>query len=260
MQGFDIFNCYNLREIAAQQRYLERVGLERVRRLFSSGLGLSRYLRHHEDSDVIFISAFLTGTNKDDEGYGYGGYSDGEVDSLGLSHSDGDRVSHSENRRRNSGLSKDLRNLGYSFFKVHGVYDGSREETFGVLNFVEDYDSFLRDLVMLGRKYSQHSILVVPRGSRNILPFLYFLRDGRLKYAESNDIHVLDHFASEYSQLNGKKYSLQFNFSSAGVDLDGLSPIRSGMERLGVAGARQCFRGYRYRVDNAIRCWPLVNH
>jgi hypothetical protein len=259
MKGYDIFNRYNSGIIAAQQRYLERVGLKRVERLFSAGVSLSRYLRHHEDSDVIFISAFLTGADEGDAGYGYGGYSDGEVDFLGNAHGEGDRVSHSENRRRNSGLSSDLRGLGYSFFKVKGNY-GVKEDTFGVLNFVEDFSRFLKNLVSLGKKYKQNSILVVPCSGSGSLPFLYFMRNESVEYARSSDLQVLGEMGSKYfSMINGKRYSYSFGDEEVVVS-SGLHPIRSGYSALCVIGERERLQGFRYNEGNAAREWPSRNN
>jgi hypothetical protein len=217
--------------------------LRGVRAVLSSGAGMGRILKHLEDqgTDVAFISAFLTG--EDPEAGGYGGYADGESDSRGGVHEAGERVSTRENRLRNKSLSAALAKAGYGFIRVDGDY-GAPEESFCVINVVEDFDQFESVMHRLGNEFGQDSVLMCPRDG---LPYFYKFDGTKDASIASRSPRLLETAVEKYfTQVKGKKFAFPmssgFRFSEV-PDVpwarSSLSPVRQGYACVGVEAYRK---------------------
>jgi hypothetical protein len=202
-----------------------------LRAVLSSGAGMGRILQHLENTDIAFVSAFLTGKNPGARGYGV--YEEGETDSMGKAHKAGEMVSRNENKRKNKSLASAIEMAGYGFLKVKGKYEGVEEETFCVINAVEDSEQFAEVMHRLGNSFEQDSVLVCPKGKTP-----YFFRfDGSKKYADSSGVSpVADAVEDYFTQIKGKKFKFQFsNFSFLELGesdvwtRSSLSPIRGSM-------------------------------
>ena len=216
--------------------------------LIQSAAGIDMLLERHNNADLAFITAFLTGTNDEAEidrspGPGKKYFRDGEVDSLGLIHKEGDEVSEDENHRRNKSLEDLLHGIGYNFVRVLGHYD-TEEHSYCVLNYVEDTARFIDDMKGAAAIWNQDSVLIVPRkgygekGKRG-LPFLYYPSEGKALYAMGTSP---EEAIGKYYTLIGKDHiSYPFDFSQDKV-VAGLHPIRRGHEGVWVASNRQRLR------------------
>ena len=238
MNGFDFFKDHHTdKELVHSLRGKELHVLSRLRAIVSSGANLSRILQHHDEVDLAFISAFRTG--EDPESGGYGFYEEGEKDSLGIAHKKGEKVSHKENRRNNKTLADGIRSAGYGFIQIKGMYDAP-EESFCVVNTVEDTDRFALRMSSLAKDFGQDSVLIAPKGD---VPYYFYAKDGRKEYFSDASIEVLkDAVTNFFSQIKSHKF--RFNMSYAVVvdgpgKADSLSPIRSGMETLIPLGVRK---------------------
>jgi len=203
----------------------DRLFLAGLRETIQSGAGLSRILQHREKSDLIFISAFRTGKDPNEGGYKF--YADGEVDSLGISHTSKDSVSRKENKRRNKTLAKAIHKLGYGFIQVEGQYGSEPEESYCVVNHKEDTQDFIFNLSQLARAFDQDSILVAPKGST---PFFYKYTGE--KTFLTDDFEILSDAVENYTRIKG--HDFRFNIVSEGVCgwRDSLHPPRNRMEVL----------------------------
>lgn len=230
MKGF-LFYGSNLRSLTSEERDFrskvmsqEAIFLNEIREsITSSGAGLSRILQHREKADLIFITAYRTGNNPSDGGYGF--YKEGEKDSLGNVHKEGDSVSKKENKRQNKQLAMDLEGLGFGFVQVGGHYSGVVEESYCVINYEEDTDFFVSCLSELANKYDQDSILVVPKGAD-----AYLLKHNGSKIPIGFDIHVVGKAIEDYTTL--KSHNFVFSVVRDLFCSDSLHPIRSGRNGL----------------------------
>jgi len=231
MEGFTFFNLNNEDPDPRKADFVrqEAVFFTSVKESIQSGAGLSRILQHRKEADLVFISAFRTGDNPSEGGYGF--YKDGEVDSLGNAHKDGEAVSRNENQRRSKSLAQEIKRLGYGFVKVEGHYDGKVEESYCVINYKENTQDFIQNLSQLANKFGQDSILVAPKG---VSAFFYSF-DGS-KDVLKNDLSVLEDAVKNYTSVKGH----HFAFSVLDVGgRDSLSPIRGGMKVLIPTGSRK---------------------
>ena len=87
------------------------------------------------------------------------------------------REVHKINRERNNDLLKNIRAKGYSCFKVDGSYENQERKNAGLPNYTDKEESFavvnthhnknfVNDIVELGKKYNQESVLIVKAGGK----------------------------------------------------------------------------------------------
>ena len=227
MEGFTFCTHYpseDIKLIRDDFKLEERQFLDGIREEIVSGAGLSRLLEHRSKADLIFITAFRTGD--DPNAGGYAQYSDGDVDSLGNVHREGESVSKKENRRQNRNLADAIHRLGYGFVRVEGNYGGKGEESYCVINNKEDTHNFIRDMSELANLFGQDSILVAPKGHP-----AYLLDFNGGKTVIGDNIKVIGDVLEGYTKIKGQK----FTFSTIGgmfLGRDSLHPIRSGKELL----------------------------
>jgi hypothetical protein len=225
------------------ERSMKEVGVfQGLRVVLSSGAGVGRILQHLEsgDTDVAFISAFLTGDDPDAGGYGV--YAEGESDSRGNVHKAGERVSRNENKLRNKSLGVALSKAGYGFIRVEGNY-GAPEDSYCVINVVEDFKQFESVMHRLGNEFGQDSVLICPRDGS---PYFYKF-DGTKEFTVASGKPKLLGAVEEYfTGLKGKKFAFTmnsgFSFSEA-TDIpwarSSLSPVRHGYACVGVDAYRK---------------------
>lgn len=126
---------------------------------------LSRLYKHNQSSDIGFITAYKSPRWVKD--------SYQIEDGVNAS-----RDIRSINQDRNDSLEKNLKALGYNYFKVVGSYENQerkkageknytdKEQSFAVINTYHNAD-FVDNLLELAKKYNQESILIVPVGGKN---------------------------------------------------------------------------------------------
>lgn len=122
---------------------------------------LSRLWRHNDMHDCGAITAFRKYHN-----CGYN--SDGSVATGGSDQSEPQQLSRKDNQKRNLALAADLKSLGYGLTKIIGEYPEGGASVKEISYFVVDINdtgNLESDLIKLGEKYSQDSILFAPQGS-----------------------------------------------------------------------------------------------
>ena len=131
-RGFHIYNSFNKK--GEVYRYLlnkQREILRYQKRVFSSDVGIDRYILDHKYQDICFLSAPFIEPEKEDTGSGY--------------------VMH--------GANYELEYLEFSFTKL--IYidadpdNTARGETFAIFNTVEDYTMFFKIVKFLGHRYKK---------------------------------------------------------------------------------------------------------
>jgi hypothetical protein len=264
MRGFDFFCKSEIssrygdseRDIIAQTLKLdEAVFLDDIRdTLIASSASLDMLIERHGNADMAFITAFLTGTNKNrSPGWGAKYYREGEIDVGGNRHHEGDEISPEENTNRNRSLEDLLHGIGYAFVPVMGHY-GDDEHSYCVLNYVEDTRRFIDDMMGAAALWNQDSVLIVPRRGfgdfkKDSRPFLYYPKDNRVRYAKSERPVVA---ITEYYTVIGRdhiEYPFDFNIPAEEIAFGGLrrvvlAPIRSGYEGAWVASNRSVLREF----------------
>lgn len=124
--------------------------------LKEAGAGLSRIYKHMSDHDTGMITAFryLKDATKED--------------------TPDNRYTKKENLQRNKSLLLKLQSLGYGVISVSGVYIENykqpnaievAENTFFVID-LKDKGNLKKDLLKLGEKFDQDSILFIPKGGK----------------------------------------------------------------------------------------------
>lgn len=213
--------------------------------LVSSGANLDRILQHLEKADVVFISAFRTGTDPNRGGYKF--YDEGEEDLQKHIHKKGEEVSHDENLRKNINLGHEIYRLGYGFIRVTGDYDAV-VESYCVINYVEDTEEFISNIFLFGNKYKQDSILVVPKGEVPYLFYTFGEKEGEREYLQKG-IQILTEAIEKFTKIkeHAIKFSLEGNFGKGST----LLPFRHGMEIIIPLGLRRVFAKARlqYRLS-----------
>ena len=245
MQGFEFFNEYNTNSALRSQLVSEELFiLSTLRQIVSTGASLMHIVEHRDKYDLAFISAFRTVENPDERGYKY--IREGVKNNKGNTRQEGKEISKKENKRREIGLARAIRDLGYGFIQIEGN-NGASKDTYVVVNTVEDTEVFATRMLALGRDFQQDSVLIAPKQD---IPYFYYF-DGRKEFAKDASIEELENSVSEYfSQIKGKKFSLAFGKVQVCVvsgfpgNRDSLSPIRQGYEALIPLGARK-------DIDNA---------
>lgn len=113
--------------------------------------GLSRILEHTNTNSIALLTAFRGDLTK------------------------------SENKQRNKELSDDLYCIGYGYIKVEGNYlysgrtEPETEDSYFVINkSYSTHDEFSQDIMALGRRYEQESILLKAPGEEEHA-YLYYL-------------------------------------------------------------------------------------
>lgn len=145
---------------------------------------LSRLLSHRNNYDSGCISAFRSEFYKK--------LPDGRY-----------KTKTQENRKRNAALRQELRELGYSITKVNGFWQENEvdfptiEESIFVVD-INHNGTLKDDLVRLGKKYSQETILYKPAGKQ---PFLIKTKGKRFSLS-SNNAHK-----TEFGKRSGQGWS-----------------------------------------------------
>ena len=97
-------------------------------------------------------------------------------------------VANPENRYQQFGFRRSMRSMYYPNIDISGYY-GAPENTYCVINIVEDTRRFIIDMKGLVKLCSQENALIIPRkGWENDCPFLYYSGKNLDKYFKSNDI------------------------------------------------------------------------
>ena len=230
-RGFHIYNSFN--EKGEVYRYLLKKQGEILRyqeKVFSSGVGIDRYILNHKYQDICFISAPLIEPEMEDTGYGY----------------------------VMRGAKSELHYLEFSFTKIINMDadpdDTAKGETFAIFNTVEDYTMFFNIMKFLGQRYKQGNILMIPRKG-TISPFMYYFKDGSTKKVKRDRPQNLDRMISDYfSKLHSKNYRNRFSWPSVKFDASNISPHKySGMAIMVPVGMRQTAQGYEFSRDNAVK-------
>ncbi len=134
---------------------------------YLSGSSLSRVWRHNENHDCGALTAFRKTT--------------------GCGDSDDDVVyTKEDNMKRNKQLKAELANLGYGVTALKGKYpEGGvvgKEISFWVVD-LKDTGKLEKDLMRLGSKFEQDSVLYVPKGSIQGKDKGYLIGTGKCKNA-----------------------------------------------------------------------------
>lgn len=264
MDGVDFFLPYQNSRVFSSRLSIHQMLLGEENRfltsvyqiLSNSASTLEELLSIHEEADMAYVTAFLTGTSGSDEvkrtsGWGKKYYNEGEKDTRGRIHKGGETVGKKENLYRNKKLSQVLRGIGYSYIDVSGHY-GAPENTFCVLNYAEDTRRFINDMEGLAQLYNQESVLIVPKKGSLVgkgVPFLYYSETNKVQYAQSDNVTtvVKDFFTTigkdKFAYDIDTTVPMEDAFAGfvAGVK-DSLFPIRSGYGAGGVSSSRLRFR------------------
>ena len=268
MQGFDFFchsevcKKYGEKErnhISQELKKEETIFFQSLRQsLIQSAAGLDMLIERHDNADLVFITAFLTGTNEDPEdrapGWGKKYFKEGEVDSFGNIRKEGEEVSEEENNQRNKSLEDLIYGIGYNFVRVLGHYD-TEEHSYCVINYAEDTNRFINDMEGAAALWWQDSVLICPRKDhgpkgKEGRPFLYYPKNNQIKYATSS--RPSEAITDYYTVIGRDHISYPFDFST-GTDgpayankffdtSRGLYPIRRGYEGAWVASNRMKLR------------------
>ena len=70
-----------------------------------------------------------------------------------------------ENKERNLALASDLKNLGYTITKLIGTYPEGNKSVKEVSYFVQGDEKLEENIIRLGKKYNQDSVLYIPKGA-----------------------------------------------------------------------------------------------
>lgn len=93
------------------------------------------------------------------------------------------------NQERNDSLEKNLKAIGYNYFKAVGSYENQerksggkknftdKEQSFGVVDRYHD-EEFINNMLKLARDYDQESVLIIPAGGKGAK--LYYA-DGKVE-------------------------------------------------------------------------------
>jgi hypothetical protein len=230
-------------------------------KILSSGVTFNGLMQKFKETDVAFITAYLTG--EDPKLGGFGGYGEGEVDEAGDVRRSGEVRTKRLNNIRNKGLGQVLRDMGYGWVTGKGHY-GKPEKTFIVFNVVERQDRFLDDMKGLADIFSQDSVLLCPKGGQWCL---YYPRKRKSKPAMENEVHeFLDEVAPAfYTQYASHKFEVPFDFSSDSDLIDSSAVDLQWAERpwpapVQVPLARRYVRGVysSLTLDDIERLWRGV--
>jgi len=236
MKGFEIFNQYNTDKILRKQLLAdERAVLRELCQIISAGANLDRILDYKKDFDLALISIFRTGENPNTDGIKY--YQEVEKNFNRNIKQNSKKIGLRKKKRRTVSLAQDIRNAGFSLIQIKGNYEVA-EDSFVVVNPIEDTDVFAARLLALARNYQQEVVLIVPK--QNIPYLLYF--DGRKEYTKDASITELKNSIIKYfSQSSGREFAFEsLQAEPAIVDgRAGLSPIRHGMECMIPLGCRK---------------------
>ena len=230
-RGFHIFNGYN--DQGEVYRYLiNKQGeiLTFQKRVFSSGVGIDRYILSHEYPDICFFSAPRIEPE--------------------IEYTSSGNIMH--------GAKSELEYMEFSFTKIIHINadpdDTAKGDSFTIFNIVEDYTMFFNIMKFMGQRYKQNSILMIPRKG-TISPFIYYFKNGSTKKVKSDRPQNLNRMISDYfSGLDSKKYINRFAWSSVQFDLANIIPDKSnGMAIIVPANMRQTAQGYKFSPDNAVK-------
>ena len=147
-------------------------------RYFLKESSLSRVYEHVVSHDTAALSAFrdnpFDGSKCTDKAVGEETKDVQEPLPLGSKFSVSPEDSYTTNLRRNKELKATLLQMGYGVTKVHGSYIEAfkttaarevKEDSFMVVNLKDD-PNFQDNIKMLGERFCQDSVLIVPKGGK----------------------------------------------------------------------------------------------
>jgi len=181
-----------------------------IRETIKSGIGLSRFLQHRNEADLVFITVFHSDS-----------YHKRRLDYIDDVNKHGTPRSKKNSTRQNKLLAQDIEGLGFGFIKVEGYFWGIVEESYCVINYAEDTSFFVKCLSELVKKYDQEYIFVVPKGED-----AYFYNYNGATQKLGTGLHIIGDSIKNYTTFKGHNFAF-----SVVKDLfcrDSLSPIRSG--------------------------------
>jgi len=219
---FERFHCF-YRPGVSKQDYLEAqresdLLFSEVRAILSRGATVDRVIKNHDRFDLGFISA----------------HRQGETDSLGNVHHEGEKISHKENQRNLETLGQELQSYGIGFVQQKGMYD-KLEDSYVCMNTLDSLKTFEQILGKCASDYGQDSIVVYPRVGSGELPYYYTYATKSRTYMNSDSIKEVDAEVDNYfSQIKGRKYQVGSSLFYP-VDVRGrnsLSVVSSGMRTM----------------------------
>jgi len=186
---FERFHCF-YRPGVSEQDYLEAqresaLLFSKVHAILSRGATVDRIIKNHDRFDLGFISAYRQGEKPGEGGYGY--YHEGEVDSLGNTHHEGEKISRKENQRNLETLGQELQSYGIGFVQQKGMYD-KLEDSYVCMNTLDSLKTFEQILGKCASDYGQDSIVVYPRAGSGELPYYYTYATKSRTYMDSDSI------------------------------------------------------------------------
>ena len=174
-------------------------------RYFLNESSLSRVYEHMMEHDTAAISAF-----RDDP------FDGSKCSESAIKEEPSDQAALKINLRRNKELKASLLSMGYGVTKVMGSYiegfgsEAAREvseQSFFVVN-LEDDTKFTDNIAMLGERFCQDSVLIVPRGGKGA--YLYGTNNtdfpGYLQVFETGDFKGGEE-AEFMSRVGGRPYT-----------------------------------------------------
>lgn len=147
-----------------------------------------------------------------------------------------------ENRYQRFGFWRCILSMYYPYIDVSGYY-GAPQNTYCVINFIEDTRRFILDIKGLVILCEQENALLIPRnGLGNGFPFLYHPDKSKNNYTESNDItkEIKNYFLRHES--DSKKTIARGYAEYIARAEKTLSPCRSDKEVGGMCSSRMRFR------------------
>lgn len=169
------------RVIKRLNEYIDELSLD------EAGAGLSRLLKHVENENVAFISAFRQG------------------------------LSYAENLKRTKALKADLAASNYSWINLKGGYpeegaagnEDKEEISFAVFDKNLDtkaQEAFYKKMLELCAKYEQDSVLISLKGHPTILPATYNSRGGIEQGPFLSGISTSD-VSKYFTRIHGTKFT-----------------------------------------------------
>ena len=238
MEGFDFF-CKSDITVRYGQAERDRISQELKREeavFFSSilskrpiqsavGVGLDMLIEMHYKADMVFITAFLTGTKK----------------------------TNKENHRCNEPIEHLLYGIGYHVIRVLGHYDNEKH-SYCVINYAEDTGRFISDMESAAALWWKETVLICPRkgyGSkvRDEFPFFYYPQKNKRQYASGKfPSKAVDKYYTVIGR-NHESYPIDFDAEKhetytaySGPGYIGLNPVRSGYKGVWIADNRRKLR------------------
>lgn len=173
---------------------------------------ISRLLRHGKAHDCGSISAY-TSHGKERKDFATGARGDNEFNAF-------KKQKNRENINNSRQLAQDLRDLGYSVTKIKGHYgymdDVAQDEMSWFVSDTADTGNLEKDLIKLGTKYDQESILFQSAGEK---PYLVYTRnDGKVQIGARTPAAVSTEYGATFDKNDSwteiKGRPIKHNFTS----------------------------------------------